>query len=78
MLFQACPLLHRWSGNHEGAFDHFMKYKTRVPVCGAIMLNDTWDKACTVLLCLFHLHLSHVPAGRPSQGLEAVLGLGFP
>lgn len=21
-----------------------MKYKTRVPVCGAIMLNDTWEK----------------------------------
>ncbi|EIM83511.1 DCP2-domain-containing protein [Stereum hirsutum FP-91666 SS1] len=48
MLFQACPLLHRWSGNHEGAFDHFMKYKTRVPVCGAIMLNETWDKVILV------------------------------
>ncbi|KAA1471498.1 DCP2-domain-containing protein [Dentipellis sp. KUC8613] len=48
MLFQACPLLHRWSGDHEGAFNHFMQYKTRVPVCGAIMLNDTWDKVVLV------------------------------
>ncbi|KAI0052888.1 DCP2-domain-containing protein [Auriscalpium vulgare] len=48
MLFQACPLLHHWSGDHEGAFNHFMQYKTRVPVCGAIMLNDTWDKVVLV------------------------------
>ncbi|TFY78991.1 hypothetical protein EWM64_g5020, partial [Hericium alpestre] len=48
MIFQACPLLHRWSGDHEGAFNHFMQYKTRVPVCGAIMLNDTWDKVVLV------------------------------
>ena len=44
MFFQACPLLERWKGDHDGAFNHFMRYKTRVPVCGAIMLNDTWDK----------------------------------
>ena len=44
MFFQACPLLERWRGDHDGAFNHFMQYKTRVPVCGAIMLNDTWDK----------------------------------
>ncbi|KAI0275077.1 Dcp2, box A domain-containing protein [Gloeopeniophorella convolvens] len=48
MFFQACPLLERWSGDHDGAFDHFMRYKTRVPVCGAIMLNDTWDKVVLV------------------------------
>lgn len=44
MLFQACPLLHQWSHDHEQAFNTFMQYKTRVPVCGAIMLNDTWEK----------------------------------
>lgn len=44
MLFHACPLLHHWSHDHEQAFNTFMQYKTRVPVCGAIMLNDTWDK----------------------------------
>ncbi|KZV71340.1 DCP2-domain-containing protein [Peniophora sp. CONT] len=47
-FFNACPLLHRWSGDHEGAFAHFMQYKTRVPVCGAIMLNETWDKVVLV------------------------------
>src|SRR5258708_23751475 len=41
MFFQACPLLERWRGDHDGAFHHFMLYKTRVPVCGAIMLNDS-------------------------------------
>lgn len=28
----------------EAAFDEFMKYKIRVPVCGIVMLNQTWDK----------------------------------
>ena len=44
MLFHACPLLHQWSNDHEQAFNNFMQYKTRVPVCGAIMLNDTLEK----------------------------------
>ncbi|KAF9015152.1 Dcp2, box A domain-containing protein [Cyathus striatus] len=48
MLFHACPLLHQWSHDHEQAFNTFMQYKTRVPVCGAIMLNDTWDKCVLV------------------------------
>ncbi|KAI0031160.1 DCP2-domain-containing protein [Vararia minispora EC-137] len=47
-LFHSIPVLQRWSGDHEGAFNHFMQYKTRVPVCGAIMLNDTWDKVVLV------------------------------
>ena len=46
MLFHACPLLHQWSHDHEQAFNTFMQYKTRVPVCGAIMLNDTWERVC--------------------------------
>ncbi|KIY72826.1 DCP2-domain-containing protein [Cylindrobasidium torrendii FP15055 ss-10] len=48
MLFKACPLLHHWSDDHEQAFNHFMTYKTRVPVCGAIMLNDAWEKCVLV------------------------------
>ncbi|KAF5370200.1 hypothetical protein D9615_010090 [Tricholomella constricta] len=48
MLFHACPLLHQWSHDHEQAFNNFMQYKTRVPVCGAIMLNDTWEKCLLV------------------------------
>lgn len=49
------PLIQRYistssSGKHnqqqdlEAAFDEFMKYKIRVPVCGIVMLNQTWDK----------------------------------
>jgi mRNA-decapping enzyme subunit 2 len=49
MLFHACPLLHQWSHDHEQAFNTFMQYKTRVPVCGAIMLNDTWEKVGSIL-----------------------------
>lgn len=44
MLFHSCPLLKQWSHDHEQAFNTFMQYKTGVPVCGAIMLNDNWDK----------------------------------
>jgi hypothetical protein len=50
MLFHACPLLHQWSHDHEQAFNTFMQYKTRVPVCGAIMLNDTWEKVRRVFV----------------------------
>lgn len=28
----------------EAAFDEFLKYKTRVPVCGAVLLAQGWDK----------------------------------
>lgn len=45
-LFHVCPLLSHWGDDHEQTFQNFMAYKTRVPVCGAIMLNDTWDKVC--------------------------------
>lgn len=44
IFFRACPVLHQWSSDFEIAFNNFMQYKTRVPVCGAIMLNDTWEK----------------------------------
>lgn len=43
-LFHVCPLLSHWGDDHEQTFQNFMAYKTRVPVCGAIMLNETWDK----------------------------------
>ncbi|KAG7099203.1 hypothetical protein E1B28_001070 [Marasmius oreades] len=48
MLFHSCPLLHQWSHAHEQAFTNFMQYKTRVPVCGAIMLNESWEKCLLV------------------------------
>ncbi|GES86312.1 DCP2-domain-containing protein [Rhizophagus clarus] len=47
-FFNHCPLLHQWSHEHEKAFADFMQYKIRVPVCGAIMLNDTMEKCVLV------------------------------
>ncbi|CAL1695772.1 unnamed protein product [Somion occarium] len=47
-LFHVCPLLSHWGDDHEQTFQNFMAYKTRVPVCGAIMLNETWDKCLLV------------------------------
>ncbi|KAG0212763.1 mRNA-decapping enzyme subunit 2 [Mortierella sp. GBA30] len=47
-FFQHCPLLHEWSNEHETAFANFMEYKIRVPVCGAIILNETMDKCILV------------------------------
>ncbi|KAF8489603.1 DCP2-domain-containing protein [Gautieria morchelliformis] len=48
ILFRSCPLLHHWSHDHETAFNGFMNYKTRVPVCGAIMLNEALTKCVLV------------------------------
>lgn len=48
IFFRACPVLHRWNSDFEIAFNNFMQYKTRVPVCGAIMLNDRWEKCILV------------------------------
>ncbi|ODQ54374.1 DCP2-domain-containing protein, partial [Saitoella complicata NRRL Y-17804] len=47
-IFEHCPLLWKWSGQHEQAFEDFLTYKTRVPVRGAIMLNQTLDKCVLV------------------------------
>ncbi|KAI1762535.1 hypothetical protein GGR53DRAFT_501398 [Hypoxylon sp. FL1150] len=48
-MFQHCPLLASFSiENHIRAFEEFMQYKTRVPVRGAVMLNDNMDAAVLV------------------------------
>ncbi|KAK9453192.1 Dcp2, box A domain-containing protein [Dipodascopsis uninucleata] len=47
-IFSHCPLLQKWSNVHEQAFEDFMTYKTRVPVRGAIMLNDAMDMCVLV------------------------------
>jgi len=75
MLFHACPLLHQWSHDHEQAFNTFMQYKTRVPVCGAIMLNDTWEKVCTLMCCVRLIDfLANVV--RVGEGVEVIIWLG--
>ncbi|KAI9216063.1 DCP2-domain-containing protein, partial [Blastocladiella britannica] len=48
IFFRHCPLLHEWVESHEQAFDHFLQYKFRVPVCGAIILNDAYDHVLLV------------------------------
>ncbi|KAA6408462.1 MAG: decapping enzyme Dcp2 [Lasallia pustulata] len=48
-IFQHCPLLSEFSTyHHSTAFSEFLAYKTRVPVRGAIMLNDAMDEVVLV------------------------------
>jgi len=47
-FFRHCPLLQKYSDKHEKAFSDFIRYKIRVPVCGAIILNEKMDKCLLV------------------------------
>ncbi|MCJ1281566.1 mRNA-decapping enzyme subunit 2 [Xylographa opegraphella] len=48
-IFQHCPLLSGFSPYHHAtAFSEFLAYKTRVPVRGAIMLNEAMDEVVLV------------------------------
>jgi mRNA-decapping enzyme subunit 2 len=48
-IFQHCPLMSQWSHyHHMTAFSEFLAYKTRVPVRGAIMLNQEMDEVVLV------------------------------
>lgn len=48
-IFQHCPLLSQWSHyHHNTAFSEFLAYKTRVPVRGAILLNESMDQVVLV------------------------------
>lgn len=48
-IFRHCPLLSSFpEENHMKAFENWMEYKTRVPVRGAILLNDAMDHAVLV------------------------------
>ncbi|KAL8730351.1 MAG: hypothetical protein Q9166_004116 [cf. Caloplaca sp. 2 TL-2023] len=48
-IFQHCPLLSEFSPYHHAtAFEEFLAYKTRVPVRGAIMLNEDMDQVILV------------------------------
>ena len=81
-LFHACPLLAHWAKDHDQKFASFMQYKTRVPVCGAIMLNDTWDKvrrSTNTSDSLAYVRLVLPPtAVHPSEGVEIISGVGIP
>ncbi|EMR10327.1 hypothetical protein PNEG_01583 [Pneumocystis murina B123] len=47
-LFAHCPLLWKWNKEYEKAYDNFLKYKIRVPVRGAILLNETCEECVLV------------------------------
>ncbi|KAM7223633.1 hypothetical protein V8F06_001107 [Rhypophila decipiens] len=48
-IFQHCPLLASFSvENHMRAFEEFLQYKTRIPVRGAILLNEAMDSTVLV------------------------------
>ena len=48
-IFAHCPLLSSFSqGDHMQAFEQFLKYKLRIPVRGAIMLNEAMDSVVLV------------------------------
>jgi mRNA-decapping enzyme subunit 2 len=55
-----------------------MRYKTRVPVCGAIMLNDTWDKVKIHIVLLWIHQLRPRGSGGAGERLEVFFGMGFP
>ncbi|ORY93155.1 NUDIX hydrolase domain-like protein [Syncephalastrum racemosum] len=43
-----CPLLKQWAHKHDRLYADFMQYRFRIPVCGAIILNETLDKCLLV------------------------------
>ncbi|GAA5970244.1 hypothetical protein JCM3765_000971 [Sporobolomyces pararoseus] len=48
LMFRSCPLLHDLLPNHSKIWNSFMAYKERVPVCGAIIISEYWDKVLLV------------------------------
>jgi mRNA-decapping enzyme subunit 2 len=48
LIFQHCPLLSQFSEYHAAAYAEFLAYKTRIPVRGAILLNESMDQAVLV------------------------------
>ena len=48
-IFQHCPMLSQYSSHHHlTAFQEFLAYKTRVPVRGAILVNQDLDSVILV------------------------------
>ncbi|GAA5870946.1 hypothetical protein JCM8547_000038 [Rhodosporidiobolus lusitaniae] len=48
LMFKSCPLLHDLVPSHGQIWTSFMAYKERVPVCGAVIINEYWDKVLLV------------------------------
>ncbi|KAJ1718123.1 mRNA-decapping enzyme subunit 2, partial [Coemansia biformis] len=47
-MFKQCPLLSQWAHNSDVAYQTFLEYKFKVPVCGAIIMNRMLDRAILV------------------------------
>ncbi|PIA14455.1 DCP2-domain-containing protein, partial [Coemansia reversa NRRL 1564] len=47
-MFKHCPLLSQWAHDSDMAYQTFLEYKFKVPVCGAIILNQMLDKVLLV------------------------------
>jgi hypothetical protein len=69
-IFDHCPLLWQYSGSHEQEFEHFLRYKKRVPVLGGILLDENWEK---VFLQLARLATNSCSASLSELG-RAVAG----
>ncbi|EME85461.1 uncharacterized protein MYCFIDRAFT_40859, partial [Pseudocercospora fijiensis CIRAD86] len=49
VLFRHCPLLSGYNvAQHTAAYEEFLSYKVRVPVRGAILMDDSMDKVLLV------------------------------
>lgn len=48
LVFQYCPLLKAYSGVSEAVYEEFLQYKTRVPVRGAILLDQQMNNVVLV------------------------------
>jgi hypothetical protein len=78
LFFAHCPLLVQWAHDHEKAFQTFMEYKVRVPVCGAIMLNERLDKVRTNEIQLGMGSLFFDDLGSTRERMEVKLWMGLP
>jgi mRNA-decapping enzyme subunit 2 len=47
-LVKCSPHLSAFSFDPKAAYDAFVRYKTAIPVRGAILVNSTWDKVVLV------------------------------
>ncbi|KAH8835247.1 Dcp2, box A domain-containing protein [Flagelloscypha sp. PMI_526] len=47
-LIKQSDILAHFADNPLALYETFLQYKSRVPVCGAIMLNDKWDSCILV------------------------------
>ena len=65
--FEYCTLLKDMIGDLDAAMKDFVAYRSRVPVCGAIVLNDKMDSVLLVKGCKSGSSW-HYPRGKINEG----------